>query len=104
MLSAPGMIGATVGAGLKRAIEVGKRERCDLLRQPQLDRRIVKCGHRRIELRKQSGLRRQLVAVRVESAERTEEYLPQQTKRRARLHDLRYLLQLGANRCRRENG
>ncbi len=94
MIAAPRVIRSAVRARLKGAAEVGQGECGYLRRDAQLDCRIVERGHRGIELRVKIYLAIQLVAVRIESAERAEENLALQAERRAHLHDLRHLLQL----------
>src|SRR5271154_286548 len=102
MMAAPGVVSAAVRAGLKCAAEIGKCERGHLLLNSQFHSRVVKCGHRRIQLREQSLLRRQLRAMRIDPAQRTKENLPLQPQRAARLHYLRHLLQLSAESRTRE--
>ena len=98
------MIGTAIGAGLKSAAEIGQRERRDLLRDSEFDRRIVERGDGGIELGEQVLLRVQLIAVRIESSEGTEENLALESERGARLNDLGHLLELAANACRGELG
>ena len=103
MVAAPSVVGAAVRSGLERAAEIGKRKCSHLRRNAQLGRGSVEGGHGRIELREEALLCVELVAVRVEAAERAEENLALQAEREARLHHLRDLLQLAADDCSREN-
>src|SRR6201981_1932222 len=94
MAAAPSVIRSAVRSRLEGAAEIGQSERGYLRRDAQLDCRVVKRRHRGIELRVKIDLSVQLVAVRIESAERTKENLALQAGRRGHLHDLRHLLQL----------
>src|SRR4029077_19082011 len=94
MVAAPRVVGSAIRSRLEGAAEIGQGECGYLRRDSQLNRRVVKRGHCRIELRVKILLGIELVAVRIESSQRAEENLALQAERRARLHDLRHLLQL----------
>ena len=97
MVAAPGVVAAIVGGGLKGAAEIGFGEGRDVLRHAQFLSRVVESGQRGAQLRVQIVVRFEFARMRVEAAERAEEYLPAHPEIRLHLDDLRHLLQLRAD-------
>ena len=102
--AAPGMVAAAIGGGLVGAAEVGHGERGDIRREVQFHGGIVESIHCWAELRKERLLGSDLVAVRIEAPQGTEENLAIQGERRAHGNELSDLLQLAADARRGEYG
>src|SRR5258708_7918631 len=102
IVAAPGMIASGVGGGLKRAAEIRKRECCDVVLNAQLLSGLVKSTHRRAELEEQGVLNIDLVAVRIETAKRTEKNLAIHAKLALHRDDLCDLLELVSDGSRLE--
>ena len=88
LMTAPAVIAA---AAVRRqgAAEIGRGESGDGLFNAELDRRVIKSVHAATQFLKQTGLRGELVAVRVVSADRDEKDLALHTEIRARGDKLR---------------
>src|SRR6185295_2110186 len=111
VMVAPGVIRSDVAARsgrLKRSPEVGEREGGHLTVQAELDGGVVERGDGLTHLHEQARLRSELILVRVEASELTEENLTvgsERGRRRVELDHLRNLLQLIAQcRVRKRRG
>src|ERR1700733_4585164 len=94
MMAAPCMIASAARGRLERPAEIRLGKGSHVLRHPQLLCCVIKRRQRRTELRVKIIVRRDLVGMRIEPAQRAEENLPPHPELRLHLDNLRYLLQL----------
>src|SRR5271169_1734410 len=93
-MAAPGVLATIQGIWPQGTTELGIRKSSDLVGHTHGNRRGVESRHGFTELAEQRGLTRELIAMRVEPAQRTHKHLATQAQRIAGVNQTRHLLQL----------